>query len=75
MIKLYEVGIMEVHVNVVEVMAETPEEAKEKAKEMAKDGELNLEYSHTLDSGTWIVCDGKGPCGKFGKLEVFHDNE
>ena len=53
--KLYEVGIMEVHVNTIEVMAETPEKAKEKAKEMAQDGELNLEYSHTMASALWTV--------------------
>ena len=50
----YHVGIREVHINTVEVEADTPEEAKKKARESQADSIL-LEYSHTLDPDTWSV--------------------
>lgn len=52
----YLVGIREVHINTVEVEAETPAEARMKANEMICSGcECDLEYSHTLDPELWTV--------------------
>jgi len=52
--KKYLVGIREVHVNTVEVLAESEEEAKMKCRDGEFD-EIELEYSHTLDPDLWTV--------------------
>jgi hypothetical protein len=53
--KKYDVGIREVHVNTIRVEANNAKEARERAEGEAQCGELNLEYSHTLDSSLWTV--------------------
>ena len=57
MSKTYIVGIREVHVNLVEVEAESPEEATAAAADGAGDY-LDLEFSHTLDTDEWTVEEG-----------------
>ena len=51
----YLVGIKEVHVNYVEVVATSEEEAKDKAAEAAWGDEIFQEFSHTLSSETWTI--------------------
>ncbi len=57
------VYVREVHVQAMEVRADTPEEAK-KLVEAGEGDALDdcLEYSHTLDSDTWTVekCNHQG---------------
>lgn len=53
--KKYSVGIREIHVNTIEVEAETPKEAQERAEAEAQSGTINLEYSHTMDRQYWSV--------------------
>lgn len=56
--KKYIVGIREVHVNYVEVLAENPSQALIIASNKGlfiDDALINLEYSHDLDRSTWTV--------------------
>lgn len=54
--KKYLVGIREVHVNTVEVLAESEDDAKQKAKvAAAEDNSLGIEYSYTMDKDCWRV--------------------
>ncbi|HUT58513.1 MAG TPA: hypothetical protein VNA25_11770 [Phycisphaerae bacterium] len=57
----FHVQIREVHVNHVEVEAETEEEAKDIAEKMLARGvdDLSLEYSHTLSKDHWTVEEDK----------------
>ena len=54
-LKKYVVGIKEVHVNLVEVWATSPEDAKEEAAANSVGHSLLVEYSHALDPETWSV--------------------
>ena len=53
----YIVRIPEVHVNKVEVEAESFTEALDKAEDLLAEGldDLNLEYSHTLEIWDWTA--------------------
>jgi len=52
----YHVGIREVHVNTVVVIADSEEQALRKAADdELEDDELEVEYSHTLDPDVWTV--------------------
>jgi len=54
--KTYEIGIAEVHYQVVEIEAESETEAMRLAKEMNDNGAgLTLEYSHTLGEEDWYI--------------------
>ena len=52
----YHVGIREVHVNTVTVIADNEEQALRKAADDdIEDDEIDAEYSHTLDLDVWPV--------------------
>lgn len=52
----YDVGVMEVHVQTIQVEAESEEAAIDLVRAGRENGvEIMLEYSHTMDSGTWTA--------------------
>jgi hypothetical protein len=52
----YLVSVREVHIQMVEVEAESPEDAKEKVAEgEGRYLDNALEYSHSLEPDTWTV--------------------
>ena len=55
--KTYYVGIREVWVQCIKVVASNEEEAKERAEEESNEGHTfgDTEYSHTLDKESWSV--------------------
>ena len=53
--KTWDVGIREVHVNTIQVRARDRHEAMERAEAEAQSGEMNLEYSHTMDKCNWTL--------------------
>jgi hypothetical protein len=60
--KKFIVGVEEVYITNVEVMAETYEEAIELAESLIAAGEEDLEapeYSHTLDPEMWTVSESE----------------
>ena len=59
--KKYIVGMREIHIQNVEIEAESPEEAIERVADGEGDFVDNsLEYSHTLNTDTWTVKEKKG---------------
>lgn len=58
--KKYIVNIREVHLQPIEIEAESPEEAIRLVQDGDGEGDYtNGEYSHTLDSDTWTVEEKK----------------
>jgi hypothetical protein len=55
--KKFMVTVKEVYTREIEVEAESKEEAIEKANDVIEEGEdeINLEYSHTLDTDEWTA--------------------
>ena len=53
----FNVIVKEVHTRTITVKADSKEEAIEKANNIIEEGEddINLEYSHTLDTDEWDI--------------------
>jgi len=70
--KKFMVTVKEVYTREIEVEAESKEEAIEKANDVIEEGEdeINLEYSHTLDTDEWTaeeMEEGEDVCSKCRK--------